>query len=143
MTDTAAKIILEDAHIIINEAKQAKSLFIKLAIVCLVTIILAIVTVTVNFNTQKEQGRKIDVLWSESMPIWLNRGITKLYTLNTEKIVARLTNDPKMIEDIAKYDVELNQNVEMLMNAISESRGGNTGKTRSLKSSDVEKGSAR
>jgi hypothetical protein len=82
-------------------------------------------------NMIELQGRTI-TLWKESMPIWFNNGITKLYTTNTEKIVSRLSNDPVMLADIKKYDNELNETVEALTNMLIQSRGGTTATTRNI-----------
>lgn len=97
------------------------------------TTIIAITVMSVNFYIQKLQGDKINVLWKESMPIWLSEGLTKLYTINNEKIISRVINDPDMLKDIKAYDDELNQNVDLLMNTLIKSRGGTTTTTRSIK----------
>ena len=139
--ETAAKIILEDAHQIIidareradkiiSEANSAKEVFVKLAIACIITIITAVSTVTVIFHIQKKQGEKIDYLWKNEAPIGIVNDLMENLNYMMIDIVAQTNGgDKKKIEGIATKYIEFQKKV---INKLAEIQGGNTSITRSI-----------
>ena len=139
MTENAAKIILEDAHQIIKDAKDkadkiikeaqsAKDTFIRLAIACIITIITAVSTVTVIFYIQKKQGERIDYLWKNEAPLEIVNSLLENQRYMVIDLVAQFGGDKKKAEEISFKYIEFQKKV---INKLSELQGGAANITRS------------
>jgi hypothetical protein len=130
MTEDRAKIILEDAHEIIHDARTAKAIFIKLAIACIATILLAITVLSINFSTQKEQGDDIRFLQKDYVPLWVVNDLQENQQFMTLDIIAQLGGDKVKAQEISNKYIEFQKSV---LTRIAQVRGGRTTTTRSIK----------
>jgi hypothetical protein len=64
-------------------------------------------------------------------PAWYIKGITDLYTLNTEKIVAVLNNSNQ--DEIKRIDIDFQKTVDIMQDQFILIRGGMNNTTRSVK----------
>jgi uncharacterized membrane protein len=67
---------------------------------------------------------------SDYTPTWYMSGMTKMYSLNTEKIVATLAGKN---EEVKKIDIEFLEVIEIMQNNFIRMRGGMTQTTRNVK----------
>jgi O6-methylguanine-DNA--protein-cysteine methyltransferase len=139
MTENAAKTILEDAHHIINDAREradkiiceansAKEVFVKLAIACIATILTAIIVVSINFHNQKIQGERVDKIWRDYTPLQITNDLQENQQFMVLDIVSQLNGDKDKAREISTKYIEFQKRV---INRLSEIRGGMTTTTRS------------
>ena len=128
MTETAAKIILEDAHKIITDAHAAKAIFVKLAVACIATILTAIIVVSINFHNQKILNGRVDKIWSDYTPLQITNDLQENQQFMVLDIVSQLNGDKEKMKEISTKYIEFQKRV---LNRLSEMREGTTTTTRS------------
>jgi len=88
----------------------------------------------VSFGELKSQvattTAKVTTMERDYVPTWYMTGMTKLYTLNTEKIVASVSK--KDDSEVKKINEEFLNTVEIMQDNFIRLRGGMTQTTRSV-----------
>lgn len=88
-----------------------------------------LVGVAVNRSDIVHDNKKVEVMWSEYVPMWFLEGITQNTNYQTEELIATIQGDQTKVKEInAKY-IEFQKT---MINNMIKMRGGTTMQSRGI-----------
>jgi hypothetical protein len=140
MTETAAKIILEDAHEIICDAKEAKNIFRNLSRVMIALIFTAVSTVSVLIYMVNNQRDDFRFLNKDYCPLWVVTEMEQSHNLEAKEIAATFSATDKDKEKLNEILQKYSDFQKFVLNQLATIRGGSSNITRSYHPLESVKG---